>query len=57
MTTAARAVAPFAAAIYAGSSAIPRCLWTLSALALIATGLAYDAERRMISRPVARSVP
>ena len=55
MTTAARAVAPFAAAIYAGLVGYPALLWTLSALALIATGLAYDAERRMISRPVGRS--
>ncbi len=50
MTTAARAVAPFAAAIYAGLAGYPALFWTLSALALIATGLAYDAERRMLGR-------
>jgi MFS family permease len=47
LTTAARAVAPFAAAVYAGLVGLPGLMWTLSALALLATGLAYTAERRL----------
>jgi MFS family permease len=50
MTTAARAAAPFAAALYAGLVGYAALLWTLSAIALIATWLAYEAERRMARR-------
>jgi MFS family permease len=47
LTTSARAAAPFAAAVYAGVVGYPGLMWTLSALALVATGLAYTAERRL----------
>ena len=48
LTTGARAAAPFAAALYAGLAGYSALLWTLSAIALVATWLAYDAERRMV---------
>ena len=47
MTTAARAAAPFATALYAGLVGYTALPWTLSAIAVVATGLAYDAERRI----------
>ena len=47
MTTAARAAAPFAAALYAGLVGYTVLLWTLSALAVVAAWLAYTAERRI----------
>ena len=47
MTTAARAAGPFAAALYAALVGYTTLLWTLSAIAVVATGLAYDAERRI----------
>jgi MFS family permease len=46
MTTAARAVGPFAAALYAAAVGYTTLLWTLSALAVIAAALAYEAEHR-----------
>jgi MFS family permease len=43
MTTASRAVAPFAAAVYAGILGYPALLWTLAALAAAAACLAWRA--------------
>jgi predicted MFS family arabinose efflux permease len=51
MTTAARAAAPFTAAVYADLVGYTTLLWTLSAIALVATALAYDAERRLARAP------
>jgi MFS family permease len=47
MTTAARAAGPFAAAVYAGLVGYTALLWTLSAIAVVAAVLAYQAERRV----------
>jgi predicted MFS family arabinose efflux permease len=47
LTTAARAVAPFAAAVYSGLVGYTALLWTLAAIAVIAALLAYDAEYRV----------
>jgi len=44
MTTAARAVAPVAAALYAGLLGYPALLWTLAALAATAALVAWQAE-------------
>lgn len=46
LTTAARAAGPFAAALYAGLVGYGALLWTLSALAVVAALLAYEASRR-----------
>jgi MFS family permease len=45
LTTAARAIGPFAAAVYATAVGYSALLWTLAALALIAGALAHHAER------------
>jgi MFS family permease len=44
-TTAARAVGPVAAAAYAAATGYPTLIWTLAALTLAASLLAYRAER------------
>jgi hypothetical protein len=45
MTTAARAVGPFAAAVYAGLVGYTALLWTLAGVAVVAAALAYRAEK------------
>jgi MFS family permease len=45
LTTAARAIGPFAAAVYATAVGYSALLWTLAALAPIAGALAHHAER------------
>jgi MFS family permease len=45
MTTAARAGGPVAAAVLAAATGYTALLWTLAALAAVAGGLAYHAER------------
>ena len=47
LTTAARAAAPFTAAVYAGLVGYSALLWTLAAIAVVAAWLAYGAERRL----------
>jgi MFS family permease len=47
MTTASRAIAPVAAALYAGLLGYPALLWTLTALAATAALLAWRAEQAM----------
>ena len=45
VTTAARALAPFAAAVYAATVGYTLLLWTLAALAVVAAVLGHHAER------------
>jgi MFS family permease len=45
VTTAARALAPVSAALYAAASGYSAVLWTLAALAVVAAALAFRAER------------
>jgi MFS family permease len=47
VTTAARAIAPVAAAVYAAAVDYTAVLWTLAALAAVAALLAYRAERSL----------
>jgi MFS family permease len=47
VTTAARAIAPVAAAVYAAAVEYTAVLWTLAALAALAALLAYRAERSL----------
>jgi MFS family permease len=47
LATTARAVGPFAAALYAGAVGYTALLWTLAALALAAAALAHHATQRI----------
>ena len=54
MTTAARAVAPFAAAVYAAAVGYTALFWTLVGLALVAALLALRAEQAAGSDSIER---
>jgi len=45
VTTASRALAPVAAALYAAALGLPALFWTLALVAALAAWLAHDAER------------
>ena len=52
MTTGARALGPVAGALYAAAFGYVALLWTLAALALVAAGLAWQAEHAAARHPI-----